>query len=226
MKVGNDDDSVILAGTFFGNQPRLVRIRDHSIDVNPEGCLLIFENTDAPGVVGALGQILGKHGINIANMSLSRTQVGGKALSVLNVDTEIGEEVDRGNPRCRRDPERALRGSVGLQGLNLNPRRYLSSRSLIAGDDFVFNPLENEPAPVALCFDSQTGAAPLDFFVSASGDFEGKAASVPGKVRIEKGDCSFQRTDDAEGRGDSFSRIGISAARSRRSFASLLHQLE
>jgi D-3-phosphoglycerate dehydrogenase len=61
--------------------------------VNPEGCLLIFENTDAPGVVGALGQILGKHGINIANMSLSRTQVGGKALSVLNVDTEIGEEV-------------------------------------------------------------------------------------------------------------------------------------
>ena len=26
-------------------------------------------------------------------MSLSRTQVGGKALSVLNVDTEIGEEV-------------------------------------------------------------------------------------------------------------------------------------
>lgn len=93
VKVGNDDDSVILAGTFFGNQPRLVRIRDHSIDVNPEGCLLIFENTDAPGVVGALGQILGKHGINIANMSLSRTQVGGKALSVLNVDTEIGEEV-------------------------------------------------------------------------------------------------------------------------------------
>ena len=44
-------------------------------------------------MVGALGQLLGKAGINIANMSLSRNQVGGQALSILNVDSAISDEV-------------------------------------------------------------------------------------------------------------------------------------
>jgi D-3-phosphoglycerate dehydrogenase len=93
VTVGNNEESVALSGTFFGSQARLVRIQDHTIDVNPEGTLLIFENTDAPGVVGALGQVLGQNGINIANMSLSRNQVGGKALSILNLDSAVSEEV-------------------------------------------------------------------------------------------------------------------------------------
>ena len=66
-----------------------MRIDDHNLDAMPEGNLLIFENTDAPGVVGAIGRVLGEAKINIANMSLSRSQVGGKALSILNVDSPV-----------------------------------------------------------------------------------------------------------------------------------------
>jgi D-3-phosphoglycerate dehydrogenase len=40
-------------------------------------------------VVGAIGRVLGEAKINIANMSLSRSQVGGKALSILNVDSPV-----------------------------------------------------------------------------------------------------------------------------------------
>jgi D-3-phosphoglycerate dehydrogenase len=38
-------------------------------------------------MVGRIGMLLGGHGVNIATMSLSRNQAGGRALTVLNLDT-------------------------------------------------------------------------------------------------------------------------------------------
>ena len=42
-------------------------------------------------MVGAIGTILGKAGVNIADMSLSRLEPGGIAYMVVRVDTEPGE---------------------------------------------------------------------------------------------------------------------------------------
>ena len=95
ITVGNDKESMAISATFFGIEPRIVRIQKHNIDATPEGNLLIFQNTDAPGVVGAIGRVLGEAGINIANMSLSRNRVGGRALSILNVDSPVGRDVIR-----------------------------------------------------------------------------------------------------------------------------------
>lgn len=50
---------------------------------------MLLENTDSPGIVGAVGRVLGESKINIASMSLSRNQVGGKALSILNLDSQV-----------------------------------------------------------------------------------------------------------------------------------------
>ncbi|MCB1065166.1 MAG: phosphoglycerate dehydrogenase [Verrucomicrobiae bacterium] len=94
--VGNSGEEASVAGTFFGSQPRIVKLRERFIEAAPEGTLLLLENTDAPGIVGRVGQWLGDHGINIASMSLSRNQVGGRALSVLNLDSAPGEEVIAG----------------------------------------------------------------------------------------------------------------------------------
>jgi len=52
-----------------------------------------LENTDRPGMVGRIGSLLGDHGVNIATMSLSRNQAGGRALTVLNLDTVPDEEL-------------------------------------------------------------------------------------------------------------------------------------
>ncbi|HSI84075.1 MAG: phosphoglycerate dehydrogenase [Candidatus Methylacidiphilales bacterium] len=82
-----------VAGTFFGTQPRIVRIDGHTLDANPNGILFIMENRDRPGIVGWIGTLLGKHNINIATMALSRTEPGSRALSVLNLDSAPGEEV-------------------------------------------------------------------------------------------------------------------------------------
>ncbi len=93
VTVGNGSETTSISGTFFGSQPRIVKIQEHNIDATPEGHLLVFENTDEPGIVGAIGRVLGESNINIANMSLSRNKVGGLALSILNIDSAATPEV-------------------------------------------------------------------------------------------------------------------------------------
>ncbi len=87
VETGNDGETVAVAGTFFGNQPRIVKVLDRFVEASPEGQLLVLENTDTPGIIGSLGKVLGDAGINIASMSLSRNKVGGHAISILNLDS-------------------------------------------------------------------------------------------------------------------------------------------
>jgi len=42
---------------------------------------------DVPGVIGRVGTLFGEAGVNIANMTVSRSRRGGKALMVLSVDS-------------------------------------------------------------------------------------------------------------------------------------------
>ena len=67
------------------------------MEIDPNGVLCLVTNNDRPGLVGALGTLLAKHEINIANMSLNRDAAGGQALTVLHLDSiptrEIVEEI-------------------------------------------------------------------------------------------------------------------------------------
>ena len=76
-------------GTLIGKSgmPRIVHINGREVEASPEGVMLVLENQDVPGIVGTLGSILGRNGVNIASMSLSRNHVGGLALNVVNLDT-------------------------------------------------------------------------------------------------------------------------------------------
>ncbi|MDQ6632148.1 MAG: ACT domain-containing protein, partial [Verrucomicrobiota bacterium] len=76
-------------GTILGarNLPRIVRLNSQTVEIVPEGVLFLMNNKDRPGIVGYIGTLMGKHQINIASMSLSRDIVGGKALTVLNLDS-------------------------------------------------------------------------------------------------------------------------------------------
>lgn len=76
-----------ISGAFFGASPRVVSINHYSLDVCPEGILLVMEWEDRPGIVGRIGTLTGKHKINIGNMSLSRGTAGAKAMCVLNLDS-------------------------------------------------------------------------------------------------------------------------------------------
>ena len=82
---------VSVGGAFFGVTPRIVSINSRPVEARPHGVVLVLENTDRPGMVGRIGNLLGDHGVNIATMSLSRNQAGGTALTVLNLDTAPDE---------------------------------------------------------------------------------------------------------------------------------------
>jgi D-3-phosphoglycerate dehydrogenase len=85
----SDGQKVSAGGTVFGaqNQPRIVRINSQPVEVVPSGVLFLMTNKDRPGIVGYIGSLMGKHNVNIASMSLSRDVAGGKALTVLNLDS-------------------------------------------------------------------------------------------------------------------------------------------
>jgi D-3-phosphoglycerate dehydrogenase len=52
-----------------------------------------MKNWDKPGIIGSVGTLMGKNNINIAAMVFGRKEVGGVAVSILNVDSPISSEL-------------------------------------------------------------------------------------------------------------------------------------
>ncbi len=82
-----------VSGTTFGTMPRIVKINLFPIEAELSGGMLMLQNLDVPGVVGRVGTFLGEKGINIAGLRLGRTQPGGTAVSLVNVDNPVPEKV-------------------------------------------------------------------------------------------------------------------------------------
>jgi len=72
---------------------KIVRINKFDIELPPSDHLLFLIYEDKPGVVGAVGNILGGAKINIANMQVAREKAGGEALMALTVDSAIPSDV-------------------------------------------------------------------------------------------------------------------------------------
>jgi D-3-phosphoglycerate dehydrogenase len=89
LAVYSGEQKISAGGTLYGSkkQPRIVRVNGQPVEIVPEGVLFFMTNKDRPGIVGYLGTLMGKHHVNIANMSLSRDIAGGRALSVLSLDS-------------------------------------------------------------------------------------------------------------------------------------------
>ena len=89
LAVFNDGQKVSVGGTLYSSkrQPRIVRVNGQPVEIVPQGVLFMLTNKDRPGIVGHLGTLLGRHHVNIASMTLSRDIAGGRALTVLSVDS-------------------------------------------------------------------------------------------------------------------------------------------
>ena len=93
IKVKNGKEDLEIEGAIFGKKhPRIVRVNNFYLEAVPEGYILILHNKDVPGVVGAVGTILGKNGVNIAGMELGRSQKGGNAISFTHVDDVVPQK--------------------------------------------------------------------------------------------------------------------------------------
>jgi D-3-phosphoglycerate dehydrogenase len=88
VTVGVDD--VEVSGTTIGPEPRLflAGALGFAIDLQLSPRMVFFRYDDVPGVIGRVGTMFGESGVNIANMAVSRTKEGGKALMALAIDSE------------------------------------------------------------------------------------------------------------------------------------------
>jgi len=89
-----------VAGTMGHDGPHVVFLDDFWVDIPPgDVYLLICENEDRPGTIGAIGSYLGQNDVNISFMRLGRREVRGRALMVLGLDDAVTpaqlEEIQR-----------------------------------------------------------------------------------------------------------------------------------
>lgn len=94
VELSNDSDSVkVGASVFTGFGPRIVRINNFSVDLKPNQYQIVSYHNDTPGMVGKTGALLSKYNINIASMTLGRTEAGGDALMILSVDQPVSNNI-------------------------------------------------------------------------------------------------------------------------------------
>lgn len=83
-----------VGGTLLGeNHPRLVHIDDYHVEAVPEGCLIFTRHDDRPGVVGALGGILGREKINISRMQVGVAEGRPEAIALIGVSAPLPPRV-------------------------------------------------------------------------------------------------------------------------------------
>ena len=92
VKLEADQGSRHVEGAIFERGvPRLVRVDGIAVESPLEGTMIVLCNSDQPGVVGAVGTILGRHGINIATFALGRDD--DRAIGVVIVDEAAGHPI-------------------------------------------------------------------------------------------------------------------------------------
>ena len=83
-----------IAGTVFGDgKPRFIQIRGINVDAEIGEHMLYTRNRDVPGVIGTLGTVLGASGVNMANFTLGRAEVGGDAIAITYLDAPLPDNV-------------------------------------------------------------------------------------------------------------------------------------
>ena len=94
LTVVTDSRERSIAGTcFVDGKPRFIQIKGINIDAEVGAHMLYTTNRDVPGIIGTLGGTMGKHGVNIANFTLGRTNAGGDAIAILYLDEPLRPEV-------------------------------------------------------------------------------------------------------------------------------------
>jgi D-3-phosphoglycerate dehydrogenase len=88
-----------VVGAVLLDKPRLTQVDGIYCEAPLAGSLLFMKNQDVPGVIGHVGTVLGRNGVNIANFSLGRRDAPSapgeplEAVAVVAVDGAVPESV-------------------------------------------------------------------------------------------------------------------------------------
>jgi D-3-phosphoglycerate dehydrogenase len=87
------EERLLIAGTQFDGEPRITRINDFRVDMQPSGTFLVVTHQDRPGVIAAISTLLAKNDINIAGIELGRDRPRGHAVMLMQIDDPVGTEL-------------------------------------------------------------------------------------------------------------------------------------
>lgn len=83
-----------ISGTLFtGREPRIVNVEGVPLEAALTHDMLFIRNEDKPGLIGALGTLLGNAGVNIADFRLGRAEAGDSAVCLVSVDGAISDDL-------------------------------------------------------------------------------------------------------------------------------------
>ncbi|MGH7722008.1 MAG: phosphoglycerate dehydrogenase [Candidatus Dormibacteria bacterium] len=83
------EQRLLVAGTHFEGAPRITRIDDFRVDMQPSGTFLVVQHEDRPGVIAAISTLLAGSDINIARIELGRDRPRGRAVMLMEIDDPI-----------------------------------------------------------------------------------------------------------------------------------------
>jgi len=95
VEVQTRGEQLRVAGTLIGKDDRqwLVNVLGFEVDFELAPLLVLLRYDDVPGIIGRVGTFFGDAGVNIAHMTVSRNNRGGKALMMLSVDSPPPSEL-------------------------------------------------------------------------------------------------------------------------------------
>jgi D-3-phosphoglycerate dehydrogenase len=95
VELESDAGHFSVAGSVVLDKPRLMQVENIPCEVTLEGNLMYSQSQDVPGVIGFLGNVLGRNGINIANFALGRQDGAAPrtAVSIVETDEPVPESV-------------------------------------------------------------------------------------------------------------------------------------
>ena len=110
LELHTDKGVTAVEGAVLLDKPRLTRVDGIYCEAALSGFLIFMKNQDVPGVIGHVGTVLGRNGVNIANFSLGRRDAPAaageplEAVAVVSTDELVPESVLaqlRDNPAVR-----------------------------------------------------------------------------------------------------------------------------
>jgi D-3-phosphoglycerate dehydrogenase len=93
LELETDTGATCVEGAVVMDQPRVVQVDGIHCEAPLGGNVIFLRNQDIPGVIGYVGEVLGKNGLNIATFSLGRKQAGDEAIAVIQTDQPVTEGV-------------------------------------------------------------------------------------------------------------------------------------
>jgi D-3-phosphoglycerate dehydrogenase len=93
LELESDRGTTSVEGAVVLGKPRLIQVDGIYCEAPLDGHVTFLKNSDVPGVIGYIGGVFGKNGINIATFSLGRQEAGKEAVSIIETDQPVPQQV-------------------------------------------------------------------------------------------------------------------------------------